>query len=78
MNDFLTKEQCNMSHYAHEVQAVMHHRWAMTEINGMYYHIQIKPDTVVIQDPNNRKNDQIMPTAEFARMLDAFLAKGAF
>ena len=78
MNDFLTKEQCNMSRYAHEVQAVMHHRWAMTEINGLYYHIQIKPDMVLIQDPENCKNDQIIPTAEFARILDGFLAKGVF
>ncbi|MEE8806860.1 MAG: hypothetical protein SOI44_00395 [Lactimicrobium sp.] len=78
MNDFLTKEQCNMRHYANEVHAVMHHRWDMTEINGLYYHIQIKPDTVWIQDPDNCSNDQIMPTAEFARILDGFLAKGAF
>lgn len=72
MMDFLKSEKGNLDHYARQTWQVMSGRYALTEVNGLAYHVMISPDQVEVTPLNNAEGRFTVPTVKFKALLEMF------
>jgi hypothetical protein len=72
MMDFLKCEKGNLDHYARQTWQVMSGRYALTEVDGLAYHVTIGPQRVVVTPLDQKENSFALPTVKFKALLEMF------
>lgn len=69
---FLENEKGILKRYARETWLVLCGKYAMTEMNGVDYHVCIDQNTVRISRLENDHQPLVIPTVKFKAMLEMF------
>lgn len=72
MITFLEEEKNLLAKYARETWLVLTGKYAMTEMNGMEYHVRIGEDRVVISPLQSHTGTFSVPTIQFKAFLEMF------
>jgi hypothetical protein len=72
MMEFLQREKGALDHYANQTWQVMSGRYALTEMDGMAYHVRISPEQVEVTPFDDAEGKFTLPTVKFKALLEMF------
>lgn len=72
MLEFIEREKGALDHYAHQTWQVMSGRYALTEMNGLSYHISVSPKQVEVTPLEGNGKSFTIPTVKFKAFLEMF------
>lgn len=72
MITFLEEEKNLLAKYARETWFVLNGKYAMTEMNGIEYHVQIGEERVTISPLQSHTGTFTVPTIKFKAFLEMF------